>query len=519
MNRNLLFITLLIPFSFLFSATFYADPINGSMSNPGTSSSPWSTLEQVLNTQTFSSGDVIICRDGNHGFPKVNGINSNDVTIQAEVGHTPICTRIYFGSSSAASHWKISGLTFELINTATFPYRLVDIFANCDHITIENCTLQSIVDASSWTRTDWRTKTCSGIWARGNNHILQNNTIRNIQIGIINDADSSTCSNNTIQNFAIDGIRGNANNSQYIGNMIMDNIIVYTYSENHYDGFQAFTNDTIHNVTFKENTIICATDTTRQFRGSMQGMGCFDGFYKNWTIENNLIVTDHWHGITLLGALNCKIINNTVIDNYDITPVDSLDSLSLPSYGPAWIKIAAHKNGAASSGNFIYNNICNNMQNDVGIGTVSNNLIIPSSNDYSNHFVDAPSLDFHLIASSSAIDAGTNSFAPITDIEGISRPQGANIDIGCYEFIDTSSVGLDDYSISSYAIIKYTENSVQIDFLQEPAQTEIYNSIGKMVISESKNASISISQQEFPKGIYFVKSIFLGKTVSFKIIL
>ncbi|HIP32811.1 MAG TPA: T9SS type A sorting domain-containing protein [Crocinitomicaceae bacterium] len=519
MLQKTLIVFALFQLSLSYSATYYVDPVTGSMTNPGTSVSPWSTLEQVLNTQSFNSGDIIICRDGNHGFPKVNGVNTNFVTIQAEIGQTPICTRIYFGSTSAASYWKISGFTFELINTAPFPYRLVDIFANCDHITIENCTIQSIANPSSWTRDDWRTKTCSGIWARGNNHILQNNTIRNIQIGIINDADSSLCNYNTIQNFAIDGIRGNANNSQYTENTIMDNIIVYTYAENHYDGFQAFSNDTIRNVVFNKNTIICATDTTRQFRGSMQGMGCFDGFYENWIIENNLIITDHWHGITLLGAINCKIINNTVIDNYDITPVDPLDPQSNPVYGPAWIKITAHKNGSPSSGNFIYNNICNAMQNDNGIGTVNNNLIIPTSTDYINHFVDAPSLDFHLISTSSAIDAGTNSFAPIVDVEGTLRPQGSSIDIGSYEFLVTSTTETIDHSISSFAKIKYGEIKVQIEFDIEPTEIEIFNSIGEMVKSFNSTKTISIDQNDFSKGIYYVKCTIQGENFVIKIAL
>ena len=404
------------------------------MSNNGTSASPWNTLEDVLNTNSFNSGDILICRNGNHGFPKVNGINTNYVTIQAEVGHSPTCTRIYFGSTSSASYWKVNGLKFEIENIAPNPIRLVDIFANCDHITIENCIIQSSSNTSSWTRNDWRTKACSGIWARGTDHIIQNNSIENIAIGIINDADRTICNSNTVKNFTIDGIRGNANDSQYNSNLITDNIIVYTYAENHYDGFQAFTNDTIKNVIFRKNTIICTTDTTRTFRGSMQGMGCFDGFYQNWTIENNLIITDHWHGITLLGAINCRISNNTVIDNYINTPVDPLDPQSNPSYGPAWIKIAAHKNGQPSFGNSIYNNICNDMANDAGIGTISNNLVIPNNSEYINHFVNAPGNDFHLISSSTAIDQGTTTFAPTTDIDGITRPQGVTIDIGAYEF-------------------------------------------------------------------------------------
>jgi hypothetical protein len=42
--------------------------------------------------------------------------------------------------------------------------------------------------------------------------------------------------------------------------------------------------------------------------------------------------------------------------------------------------------------------------------------------------------NYHLVAGSPAIDAGTASGAPSNDIEGILRPQGAGFDIGAYEF-------------------------------------------------------------------------------------
>ncbi|MBI4556253.1 MAG: right-handed parallel beta-helix repeat-containing protein, partial [Candidatus Hydrogenedentes bacterium] len=50
-------------------------------------------------------------------------------------------------------------------------------------------------------------------------------------------------------------------------------------------------------------------------------------------------------------------------------------------------------------------------------------------------FVDESNGDFRLLPGSSAIDAGTSEGAPETDIRGVTRPQGAGVDIGAYEYL------------------------------------------------------------------------------------
>ena len=54
--------------------------------------------------------------------------------------------------------------------------------------------------------------------------------------------------------------------------------------------------------------------------------------------------------------------------------------------------------------------------------------------DGAPRFVDLTTQDFHLQATSAAINAGTNEFAPADDFDGITRPAGNAVDIGPYEY-------------------------------------------------------------------------------------
>jgi len=442
-------------FTFLFivlsnlilATTYYSDPVSGNMSNSGTFASPWANLEAIFNSgQTFNAGDVIFLRNGNHGFPKINGVNAGFVDIMAQSGHNPIINRIYLGNVSTTSFWRLSNLRIQTINVAVFPINLITTYPNTSNIVIQNCTIQSTHNTNGYSRDDWRTKSNNGIRSQGNNHIFQNNIIKNIGVGLSIESENTLVKNNEIQFFVTDGIRGLASYCTYEKNVIKDNIVVFTYAENHYDGFQAYTccpvgTDTIKDVILRQNLIINTTDPNRMWRGPMQGMAGFDGYFENWTIENNVIITDHWHGITLLGAINCRIINNTVVDPYDVSPIDPYDIESTALHGPGWISIKAHKNGNPSYGNIIRNNYtAAPLNTDPGIGIIDHNLVIGSSANYTANFVDTANFNYRLINGSQAIDAGFSILAPLADFDDSIRPQGLGYDLGAFEFTALSYV-------------------------------------------------------------------------------
>lgn len=482
----------LIIFSTAKATVYYSDPIIGNMSNSGTAASPWGNLEAIFNNgQTFIAGDTIYLRTGNHVYPKINGLNSDYVDILPEPGHNPMIYRMEVGQNVATSFWRFSNLTIEyLSNSLTGAFPLVRLHSSTSNIIIQNCTIQSTANTAAFSRDDWRDKMNKGIFTSGSNHIIQNNVIRNIQTGIDVRSEYTLVKNNTIQNFTKDGMFGLASYCTYEKNSILDAIIVYPTNWNlypdghHYDLFQSWTSggDTLRDVIIRQNTLIGSTDPNRDFwYGTCQGMGFFDGFYEDWIVENNLIVVDHWHGISFYGAINCKILNNTVVDPYDSTAIDPFEppisgqTTGSLSVGPAWIQIKNHKDTTLVSnlsyGNVIRNNLIGYyISVDSNVAVIDNNILLSSSSNYPSHFVDYLGFDYSLIDSSTAINSGSSLLAPNVDFDGVSRPQGLGYDIGAFEYlfldvfttIDTTLCNGESVSIGSTA---YSSSGTYIDTL------------------------------------------------------
>src|SRR5688572_5801358 len=148
--------------SALKAATYYCDPAAGSMSNPGTSASPWSTLEAVFAAgKTFQASDVINLRNGYHGFPNITGNNSGNVTIQAQSGHTPTVKKL---TANNASRWVVSGLTISPEVVGSYEKgNFVNLPSNCSFITVQSCLIYSAQSISGWTATDWVNRAGTGV--------------------------------------------------------------------------------------------------------------------------------------------------------------------------------------------------------------------------------------------------------------------------------------------------------------------------------------------------------------------
>ncbi len=543
---------LIILFCF-FSATgsatnYYSDPsAAGSMSNSGSFASPWANLSSIFAAnKTFQAGDTIFLRTGNHGYAIIRGINTGFVVITPQPGQTPIIDRIRVSASAAiaAAYWKLDGLTVQSEATGTMAnpsYTLLEIYPHATNITISNCIITSNLNTIGWTRQDWRNRCNSGLSTRGKinaNYIIENNLIKNTAFGLSISSSNTIVRGNTVQNFTNDGSRVVGSDIIFENNRVQDLIKVMTNLENHDDLFQSFTypaggtgQDTLKNNIIRNNIFISCTDTTRAFRGPAQGIGCFDGVFLNWITENNIVITDHWHGISFYGAVNCKIINNTVIDPYLYTPIDSIDH-NATNIGPAWILINKKTNGPNSTGNIVKNNLVANnvIFNDPSMGVASNNIVLGAIANFSNYFADVSNFglpgnfDLHLKSGAPAIDAGNSIDAPLTDYDGIPRPQGLGFDIGAYEYVDNTLNSGEPESQGDISVYPNpSTGKFRIEFTSLPLSknytVEIYNLLGERIYADNLSTSTEISLQNSPKGIYFIVVYGEGRSVYSKKIL
>ena len=503
------------------ASIFYIDPIVGDINNDGSINAPWSTLEEVfengfIESQKFSplpydplisqlipfnvgapikSGDTLYLRSGLHGniFAR-NYHNSANITIMAEPGHTPILMALRMQS---CSNWNFDSITVSSEPYASYiNYRLVYFESHGHHGPSSKMRLaNSHIYSTSipWTLAeDWISKASSGIYVVGDSCQILNNKLENVIHGISLLASDLTAINNEIINFSGDGMRMNGSRSLIESNIIKN---CYNVDDNHDDGIQSFVigdGSWDYNV-IRSNIILNYEDPNQPLRGPLQGIGCFDGFYNNWVIENNLIITDHYHGISLYGANDCTIINNTVIDpTPDITP------------GPIWIRITDHKNGTPSTGCTVKNNISNRIIVDA---TESHNAELMDYLEYDLHFQDYTSNDFQLKENSTLIDSGDHVGAPAFDLNGTSRPQGTQVDLGCFEYV----------SLSSNADVVNTINEVvlfpnpvigefTIKGLLSEYHLDILDMNGNVFQNLDTNGSVqTIILNDLPSGMYFVR--------------
>ena len=437
------------------AAVHYVDPVTGDMGGDGSATHPWSTLQEVFEYGLIESyapaghpheygdplvvknagapvkaGDTIKLRTGYHGrVYAAEYYNADYVTIEAEEGHTPTVANIELRS---VSRWIIRGLTVS--PSFADPYENKTLLQFASHgwsgpsydCIVEDCTLYSAWDTSGWASDDWNDRSCNGISLPGDDMIARGNYLKNTNFAISVSGDHALVEGNVIENFSGDGMRGLGDYGVFQYNTVKN---LYLVNSNHPDGFQSWSvgeggvgSGVVTGIVLRGNTFLNFEDPDQPFRGSLQGIGCFDGMFADWIVENNVVVADHWHGITLSGAVDSRVVNNTVVD------------IDAAGPGPPWIRVAAHKDGTPSARCVVRNNLATDFSvSGEGMAQDHNIEIDLGAQSYDDFFVDYVGRDLHLKAGSPAVDTASPDLAPAIDRDGAPRPAGAGYDVGAYE--------------------------------------------------------------------------------------
>lgn len=433
------------------AAEFYVDPQHGDQNNDGSKQRPWKSLQELFDRGQIESrdweslpykagaaqkpknpgapvraGDTIRLKSGDYGELVVAGYyNEKPITIEAAPGEKPRFNRIHV---RAASNWVLRGLIVSGERPADGKrYPLMHLESHgwrgpAQEITVEDCVLSSADDSSGWSADDWNRRPRDGIRADGPRIVVRRNRLKNVNFGISMSGPHALVEHNTVENFAGDGLRGLGDYSVFQYNVVKN---CYDVNDNHDDGFQSWSigpggvgTGEVKGIVLRGNTFINYEDPKQPHRGPLQGIGCFDGMFVDWVIENNVVVVDHYHGITLAGARGCKIVNNTVIDPNDQRP------------GPSAIRIGPHKKKMPSRDCTVRNNLASGLS-VVGEAMTSDHNVIVT--DREAFFENAAAYDFRLKKGSPAIDAGSSDGVPSEDRAGVKRPQGKAVDLGAYE--------------------------------------------------------------------------------------
>ncbi len=410
----------------LVAETYYVDPAaDFSLFSDGSMEKPWNDLEDVLEDQEKNGVNEIILLPGLYGTLNLKNVQFRErITLRSQVKHKAKFSHIKLGNveNLILEDLAVSSSFGTSKNIKT----MVRVSGGSRNITIKGFDIFSAANIEGWQKNTWKSNAVNGIEVAGEKISLLDNNVRNVRFGINVLADHSTVKGNTVANFSGDGMRGLGDYILFEKNTIKN---CFQVDRNHPDGFQSWSvgedrkvaKGIVRGNILRGNIILNYEDKEQPFKCQMHGIGMFGGMYVDWIIENNIVVSDHWHGITVMGAKNVRVLNNTVIDPDPGKP------------GPAWIKIMEHRDGRVSSGNFVANNLANIFKSSkTGVLQV-NNVRVKNLRD---HFVNPDNMDFRLLPDSVAIDAGMNDVGSNLDFLGQKRLNGSRVDAGAIEFYE-----------------------------------------------------------------------------------
>jgi len=424
------------------AATHYYVDVNGSDSNPGTSSLPWRTIQKAANTMV--GGDTVhvragtfnervqVTRSGSSGAP-VTYLVDGAVTMK--------------GFTVRANFVSIRGFT--ITNTPNHAQAGVGIYVEGSYCTIENNYVTYA------TRGGIQIYARPGEWSSRSNCIVRNNRLyRNSQWGIEFHGRNHLIEGNeiwrTIQHHPAwtsppgwldaDGMRFFGSGHTVRANYTHD--IRYADTENvnpHIDCFQTWADDWhegANNTVFERN--LCRVLESQAPNENAWGFMLAGASYL--TIRNNVFQTFGHVNAYAPGNHHLTVVGNTLTSSLSF-PADRYPSginLNNCPYstirnnvfydlnGPPIVLAGTSGTGLQRSDNLAYRTDGRTPSGTPGPGDLWG---------VNPQFVNPGADNFHLQPSSPAVDSGYNLGSLCQqDYDGVSRPQQTDFDMGALEY-------------------------------------------------------------------------------------
>jgi parallel beta-helix repeat protein len=421
--------------------TFYV-ATTGNDNNSGSASAPFKTLQHAM--MSLQPGDTLDVEAGDYagfivGWDSVAASSGDQYGYIDGTASAPITIQAAPGTAAGSV----------IINSQNNETQAgIDLEPGCNYITISGIT----INGSSGGLAEYPNKG-EGIKVAGsNNVVVANCTITDIDYGfgiIADNANNVMLLDNTITGTGGQGnpdyghgiyISGSTNDAVVKGNVIDNNsyIGIHVNGDASEGGIGLVTNALI-----ADNFI---------YNNGQNGINC-DGIQSS-TIENNVIYGYQGFGICLYQSdaagpsENNVIVNNTIVSTVSgagaaIRILDGgtgntiLNNISLGGGG-----IALRISSDSMSGLVSNYNIGGGVYQSEDTGdteTLAQWLTSTGQDAHSSTataaqlFVNASANNYQLSSTSPAINAGTSTDAPSTDILGNPRPSGGGFDIGAYQ--------------------------------------------------------------------------------------
>ncbi|MGB3279332.1 MAG: right-handed parallel beta-helix repeat-containing protein, partial [Pseudorhodobacter sp.] len=366
-------------------------PTPTSSPTPTTSgSTTYASLADLVNSGVLVPGDRVFLKGGRHGLLRVNGMNfTAPVTISGAPGEVAQVEGIEVAYSSNVI---IQDLKVWRSDPSVTTMTMVRGYSNASDITFTNLDIRAAADSPdylSWNFAKWDSNKRNGVSIEGPRMSVIGNRVTGVYFGISASGPYALIENNIIDGFSGDGMRALGDNSIIRGNKVQNCFIIDT---NHPDGFQSWSRNasgqagagTLYNLRIENNKIYeWNHSVSNPLQCGLQGIGMFNGMFENVTITNNVISVSSYHGISVYGAKNLVISQNTVATK------------SSSRQGLPWIMVGWNGfDGKAPVNVMVANNIANSYDvpesstnnvhaiNNTTVTNAATEFVSPTTNDF-----------------------------------------------------------------------------------------------------------------------------------------